>query len=125
MACNNCSSDGGVPKGCQSNGSCGTGGCNKLPVFDWLSNMELPSTEKPFDWVEIRFKNGRKEFYHNANELTLQVGDAVATEAPSGHDIGNVSIVGELVKLQMNKKSFTSTRKRNLRKCIARLQKKI
>ena len=106
MACNNCSSDGGVPKGCQSNGSCGTGGCNKLPVFDWLSNMELPSTEKPFDWVEIRFKNGRKEFYHNANELTLQVGDAVATEAPSGHDIGNVSIVGELVKLQMNKKKF-------------------
>ena len=72
MACSNCSSGGGVPKGCKSNGSCGTGGCNKLPVFDWLSNMELPSTEKPFDWVEVRFKNGRKEFYHNANELTLR-----------------------------------------------------
>ena len=106
MACSNCSSGGGVPKGCKSNGSCGTGGCNKLPVFDWLSNMELPSTEKPFDWVEVRFKNGRKEFYHNANELTLQVGDAVAVEAHSGHDLGNVSIVGELVKLQMSKKKF-------------------
>ena len=106
MACSNCSSGGGVPKGCKSNGSCGTGGCNKLPVFDWLSNMELPSTEKPFDWVEVRFKNGRKEFYHNANDFTLQVGDAVAVEAHSGHDLGNVSIVGELVKLQMSKKKF-------------------
>ena len=105
MACNNCSS-GGIPKGCKSNGSCGTGGCNKLPVFDWLSNMELPSTNQPFDWVEVRFKNGRKEFYNNANGLPLQLGDAVAVEAHSGHDVGNVSITGELVKLQMNKKNF-------------------
>ena len=113
MGCSNCSSGGGVPKGCKSNGSCGTGGCNKLPVFDWLSNMELPSTEKPFDWVEVRFKNGRKEFYHNANALTLQVGDAVAVEAHSGHDIGNVSIVGELVKLQMSKKKFNVQKEEN------------
>jgi cell fate regulator YaaT (PSP1 superfamily) len=68
--------------------------------------MELPSTDQPFDWVEVRFKNGRKEFYHNANGLPLQLGDAVAVEAHSGHDIGNVSITGELVKLQMNKKNF-------------------
>jgi len=106
MACSNCSSGGGVPKGCKSNGSCGTGGCGKLPVFDWLANMELPSTDQPFDWVEVRFKNGRKEFYHNANGLPLQLGDAVAVEAHSGHDVGNVSITGELVKLQMNKKNF-------------------
>ena len=77
-----------------------------MPVFDWLANMELPSTDQPFDWVEVRFKNGRKEFYHNANGLPLQLGDAVAVEAHSGHDIGNVSITGELVKLQMNKKNF-------------------
>jgi len=68
--------------------------------------MELPSTDQPFDWVEVRFKNGRKEFYHNANGLPLQLGDAVAVEAHSGHDVGNVSITGELVKLQMNKKNF-------------------
>ena len=68
--------------------------------------MELPSTQEAFDWVEVRFKNGRKEFFHNANGLTLQVGDAVAVEAHSGHDLGNVSIVGELVKLQMSKKKF-------------------
>lgn len=106
MACSNCSSGGGVPKGCKSNGSCGTGGCGKLPVFDWLANMELPSTDQPFDWVEVRFKNGRKEFYHNATGLPLQLGDAVAVEAHSGHDVGNVSITGELVRLQMNKKNF-------------------
>jgi len=68
--------------------------------------MELPSTDQPFDWVEVRFKNGRKEFYHNANGLPLQLGDAVAVEAHCGHDVGNVSITGELVKLQMNKKNF-------------------
>ena len=106
MACSNCGSGGGVPKGCQSNGSCGTGGCGKLSVYDWLSNMELPSTDQAFDWVEVRFKNGRKEFFHNAEGLPLQIGDAVAVEAHSGHDIGNVSITGELVKLQMNKKNF-------------------
>ena len=77
-----------------------------MPVFDWLANMELPSTNQPFDWVEVRFKNGRKEFYNNANGLPLQLGDAVAVEAHSGHDVGNVSITGELVKLQMNKKNF-------------------
>ena len=124
MSCSNCSSGGGVPKGCKSNGSCGTGGCNKLPVFDWLSNMELPSTEKPFDWVEVRFKNGRKEFYHNANALTLQVGDAVAVEAHSGHDIGNVSIVGELVKLQMSKKKFNVQKEENPNKVYRKASEK-
>lgn len=124
MACNNCSSGGGIPKGCKSNGSCGTGGCNKLPVFDWLSNMELPSTEKPFDWVEVRFKNGRKEFYHNVNELSLQVGEAVAVEASSGHDLGNVSIVGELVKLQMSKKKFNIEKQENYKKVYRKASEK-
>ncbi len=124
MACNNCSSGGGIPKGCKSNGSCGTGGCNKLPVFDWLSNMELPSTEKLFDWVEVRFKNGRKEFYHNVNELSLQVGEAVAVEASSGHDLGNVSIVGELVKLQMSKKRFNTEKQENYKKVYRKASEK-
>lgn len=110
MGCSSCSNDGGIPKGCKSNGSCGTGGCNhKLTVFDWLSNMNLPNGQAQFDWVEMRFKNGRKEFYKNVNNLTLHVGDVVAVEAQPGHDIGTVSIVGELVKLQMRKKSFKPT----------------
>lgn len=97
----------GIPAGCNSNGSCGTGGgCNKLNVFDWLGNMSLPGGQAPCDIVEIRFKNSRKEFFKNVNGLSLSVGDVVAVEASPGHDIGVVSITGELVKLQMKKKGF-------------------
>ena len=106
MACQSCStSDGSAPKGCKNNGTCGTDSCNKLTVFDWLSNMSLSNGEKPFDCVEVRFKNGRKEFFRNSENLTLSMGDIVATEASSGHDIGIVTLTGELVRIQMKKKS--------------------
>ncbi|MGB1284459.1 MAG: hypothetical protein ACPG44_08340, partial [Polaribacter sp.] len=63
MACGSCgTSENGVPKGCKSNGNCGTGTCgsgSKLAVFDWLSNMTLPSGEEKFNIFEVRFKNGR------------------------------------------------------------------
>jgi cell fate regulator YaaT (PSP1 superfamily) len=105
MACTSCStSDGGSPKGCKNNGTCGTDSCNKLTVFDWLSNMNLPNGEAPFDCVEVRFKNGRKEFYRNTEKLTLSMGDIVATVASPGHDIGIVTLTGELVRIQMKKK---------------------
>ena len=105
MACTSCStSDGGAPKGCGNKGNCGTGSCNKLTVFDWLCNMSLPNGEKPFDCAEIRFKNGRKEFYRNTENLTLSMGDIVATEASPGHDIGIITLTGELVRIQMKKK---------------------
>ena len=105
MACTSCStSDGGAPKGCKNNGTCGTDSCNKLTVFDWLSNMSLPNGEAPFDCIEVRFKNGRKEFYRNTEKLTLSMGDIVATVASPGHDIGIVTLTGELVKIQMKKK---------------------
>ena len=106
MACTSCStSDGGAPKGCKNNGTCGTDSCNKLTVFDWLANMTLPGGQAPFDCVEVRFKNGRKEFFRNTEKLTLSIGDVVATEASSGHDVGLVSLTGELVRVQMNKKN--------------------
>ena len=105
MACTSCSTaDGGAPKGCKNNGTCGTDSCNKLTVFDWLSNMSLSNGDTPFDCVEIRFKNGRKEFYRNTEKLTLSIGDVVATEASPGHDIGIVTLTGELVRVQMKKK---------------------
>lgn len=113
MSCTSCSTGSdnttpGIPKGCNNNGSCGTGGgCNKLNVFDWLGNMRLPEGQEPCDVVEIRFKNSRKEFYRNVNNLTLNVGDIVATESSPGHDIGVVSITGELVRLQLKKKSMS------------------
>jgi len=102
MACSGCSTG----RGCGSGGGCSSksGGCNKLNVFDWLANMELPSGQKPFDIVEIRFKNSRKEFFRNRNNLQLLVGNVVVVEAASGYDVGVVSISGELVRLQMRKK---------------------
>ncbi|MCG9971361.1 PSP1 domain-containing protein [Christiangramia crocea] len=105
MACSSCSTGkDGQPKGCKNNGTCGTDGCNKLTVFDWLSNMSLPGGVEPFNFVEVRFKNGRKHFYKNTENLSLSIGDVVATEANPGHDVGMVSLTGELVRVQMKKK---------------------
>jgi cell fate regulator YaaT (PSP1 superfamily) len=97
----------GKVAGCDNNGACGTGGCNKMNVFDWLSNMEMPSESK-FDVVEVRFKNGRKEFYRNSDKLNLTTGDAVIVEVPNGHHLGHVSLQGELVRLQMQKKNVAN-----------------
>lgn len=91
--------------GCQNNGACLTGGCNKMNVFDWLSNMDMPSEER-FDITEVRFKNGRKDFYRNTDRLNLTTGDAIVVEVPNGHHIGHVSMQGELVRLQMQKKKI-------------------
>lgn len=111
MGCSSCSTGkDGQPKGCKNNGTCGTDGCNKLTVFDWLSNMSLPSGEKLFEFVEIRFKNSRKEFFKNTENLSLSIGDNVATQAQSGHDIGMVTLTGELVRVQMKRKKIDYTK---------------
>lgn len=104
MSCNSCGTGGGTPGGCKNHGTCGTSGCNKLTVFDWLANMDLPQGQEQFPYVEVRFKNSRKEFYHNTEKLPLKIGDVVATEAESGHDIGIVTLTGELVRIQMKRK---------------------
>src|SRR5881392_3739923 len=97
----------GKVSGCNNNGACGTGGCNKMNVFDWLSNMDMPAEDK-FNIVEVRFKNGRKEFHRNSEKLVLHTGDAVVVEVPNGHHIGYVSMQGELVRLQMQKKKVAN-----------------
>ena len=112
MACGSCGTTvNGVPKGCKSNGNCGTGTCGsgseKLAVFDWLSNMTLPNGQERFNIFEVRFKNGRKHFYRNTDNLTISMGDVVAVESSPGHDIGVVSLAGELVKVQMKKRNIT------------------
>ena len=107
MSCNNCSSDiNSVPKGCKSNGSCGTGDCDKLSVFDWLGNMSLPTGQDPVNVIEVRFKNGRKHFYRNQDNLPISIGDIIAVEGNPGHDIGTVSLTGELIKVQLKKKGI-------------------
>jgi cell fate regulator YaaT (PSP1 superfamily) len=105
MGCSSCSSGAnGLPGGCKNNGACGTYGCNKLEVFDWLAGMELPQGQKPFDIVEVRFKNSRKGFYRNSGNLELYAGDVVCVDVSPGFDVGVVSITGELVKIQMKRK---------------------
>ena len=106
MGCNNCTNKtGNIPKGCRNNGHCQTVSCDKFSVFDWLSNMNLPSDQKPYNWVEVRFKNGRKNFFKNLYNLSICVGDTVTVEGVGGYDIGTVSLTGELVRIQMKNKA--------------------
>lgn len=80
--------------------SCGDR-CGKLDVFDWLA--DLPESVQNCDIVEVQFKNTRKGYYKNSAQLKLAKGDVVAVEASPGHDIGIVSLTGDLVLLQMKK----------------------
>jgi len=89
--------------GCGS-GGCSTGGCNKLNSFDWLSDIAMPGPKK-YDVVEVKFKGGRKEYYRNVHQLDLTTGDYVVVEMQSGFHIGSVSLQGELVRLQVKKRS--------------------
>jgi len=107
MGCSCGTKSGGKTAGCQNNGACNTGGCNKMNVFDWLSNMDMPVQER-FDVVEVRFKNGRKEFFRNAERLELHAGDPVVVEVQNGHHVGHVSLQGELVRLQLKKKNVAN-----------------
>ncbi|HRG79723.1 MAG TPA: regulatory iron-sulfur-containing complex subunit RicT [Cyclobacteriaceae bacterium] len=78
-----------------------------MNVFDWLSNMDMPVKDR-FSIVEVRFKNGRKDFYRNTENLSLTTGDAIIVEASTGHHLGHVSLQGELVRLQMQKKKVAN-----------------
>jgi cell fate regulator YaaT (PSP1 superfamily) len=97
----------GKVAGCNNNGACSTGGCNKMNVFDWLSNMDMPVKDR-FAVVEVRFKNGRKDFFRNTDAISLTTGDPVIVEAATGHHLGYVSLQGELVRLQMQKKKVAN-----------------
>jgi cell fate regulator YaaT (PSP1 superfamily) len=125
MACNSCSTgDDGQPKGCKNNGTCGTDSCNKLTVFDWLANMSLPNGQERFVGVEVRFKNGRKLYYKNTENLTLSIGDIIATQAKSGHDIGMVTLTGELVRVQMKRKKVNLEDAENVLKIYRKASQK-
>ncbi len=106
MGCANCANNtaNGLPPGCRNNGACKNGCDVKMHVFDWLSNMELPAEQKPFDLIEVRFKENRKGFFKNIHDLSVHRGDTVVVEGSPGADVGVVSLTGELVRAQMNKK---------------------
>src|SRR6195952_5038035 len=126
MGCGSCSSskDGGKPGGCKSNGGCSTGGCNRLNVHDWLLNLAFSDPESTCKVIEISFKQGsRKEFFRNTTLQYFDKGDYVSVEGVSGFDVGEVSLTGELVRLQMKKKGvdeFGAEMKKILRRSTDR-----
>lgn len=111
MACAGCGTGAdGKPAGCKSNGGCSSGGCNRLNVFDWLSNIPLTDSLAPFDIIEVSFNNGsRKDFFRNSTKQVFEKGEMVAVEGISGFDVGMVNLTGELVKLQMKKRRVEDT----------------
>ncbi|MCC6583470.1 MAG: hypothetical protein IT271_07190 [Chitinophagales bacterium] len=104
MSCNSCGTSGSTPGGCKNNGHCATGGCSKLEVHDWLSDITADPFAK-YNIHEVSFKNGsRKGFYRNDKRFDIYTGDYVIVEAVQGYDLGQVTLSGELVRLQMKKK---------------------
>ena len=122
MGCGSCSSskDGGKPGGCKSNGGCSTGGCNRLNIHDWLLNLPFSDPESTCKVVEISFKQGsRKDFYRNTTLQYFEKGDYVTIEGVSGFDVGEISLTGELVRIQLKKKGvdeFSPDMKKILRR---------
>ena len=102
MGCGSCGTS--KPGGCQSNGGCSTGGCNRLNVHDWLLNLPFSDPESSCKIVEVSFKQGsRKEYFRNATLQFFEKGDYVTLEGVSGFDVGEVSLTGELVRMQLKK----------------------
>jgi len=107
MSCSNCSkSKTATPRGCGNNGSCGSDSCNKLTVYDWLENMHTPEGKQAYPYVEVRFKNSRKEYFKFNNSLSPRAGNLVITKLERGHDLGTVTLSGPLVSIQMKRKKI-------------------
>src|SRR5579871_5600995 len=105
MGCTNCGT--GKPNGCKSNGGCSSGGCNRMNVHDWLANLPFSDPESGCRIVEVSFNNGsRKDFYRNTTTQVFDKGDCVSVEGISGFDVGEISMTGEIVRLQLKKKNI-------------------
>lgn len=117
MGCGSCGT--GKPGGCKSHGSCGTGSCNRMNVHDWLMNLPFSDPESSCKVIEVTFNKGsRKEFFRNSTLQYFEKGAYVTVEGVSGFDVGEVSLTGELVRLQLKKRGvdeFNPEMKRVLR----------
>lgn len=103
MGCGSCGT--GKPNGCKSNGGCSTGGCNRMNTYDWLVNLPIYDVDDSCRVIEISFNNGsRKDFFRNNSLQYFEKGELVTVEGVSGFDVGEVSLTGESVRLQMKKK---------------------
>ena len=104
MGCGTCGTSSGAPGGCQSHGSCSSGGCNRMNVHDWLANLPFSDPESSCRMVEISFNNGsRKDYFKNTTLHYFEKGEMVAVEGVNGFDVGSVNLTGELVRLQLKK----------------------
>lgn len=116
MACGSC---GTKPGGCKSNGGCSTGSCNRMNVHDWLKNLPIADIESSCKVLEVSFKQGsRKEFFRNTSSNYFEKGEYVTLEGVGGFDVGEVSLSGELVRMQLKKRGvdeFSSEMKKVLR----------
>jgi hypothetical protein len=88
------------------NASCGRQD-RQLNTYDWLA--DIPGNAEDNMWVEVQFKNTRKGYYKNSNQIPLQKGDVVAVEANPGHDIGVVTLTGRLVPLLRSSSSASTS----------------
>ena len=106
MGCSNCgTAAGGKPSGCKSNGGCSTGGCNRMNTHDWLRNLPLADIAGACKVVEVSFNKGtRKDFFRNPTLQPFEKGELISVEGVSGFDVGEISLTGELVRLQMKKR---------------------
>ncbi len=98
--CNHC------PKSYQPVSMCERQSCSKVTSTNWLAGIRQP-TMRPFDCVEVRFKNNHKDFYRLPDGLEVTEGDVVAVEGQPGHDVGIVCLTGELCRLQMRKRRIS------------------
>ena len=107
MSCTSCSTaSNGKPGGCKSNGGCSTGGCNRMNTHDWLRNLPMSDMASACKVMEVTFNQGtRKDFFRNPNLQPYEKGDLIAVEGISGFDVGEVSLTGEIVRLQMKKRN--------------------
>jgi len=105
MGCSNCGT--GKPNGCKSNGGCSTGGCNRMNTHDWLRNLPVAFVADECKVIEVSFNKGsRKDYFRNTILQSLEKGDMVCVEGVSGFDLGEVSLTGEIVRLQMKKRGI-------------------
>jgi len=105
MGCSACGSAEGKVLGCKSNGGCSTGSCNRMNVYDWLSNLPFSDPDTSCRIVEVSFNNGsRKDFFRNNTVHQFEKGDLVTVEGVSGFDVGTIMLTGEIVRVQLKKK---------------------
>lgn len=107
MGCSSCgTAKGSKPGGCKSNGGCSTGGCNRMNTYDWLHNLPMADVDMACRVIEVSFNKGsRKDFFRNPTLQQFEKGDMIAVEGVSGFDVGEVSLTGEIVRLQMKKRN--------------------